>query len=67
MAVQFASHVPKMARTTASIDTSRKAALGDALLDVNEHVGEITLTVSAKASSRCAARCATRPASNISS
>ena len=44
MAVQFAPHWP----TTASDDgvvAAAKSALGKALLDVKEHVGEITLTV----------------------
>jgi len=44
MAVRFASHVPKMASDEGVIDAAR-AALGDALLDVKEAVGEITLTV----------------------
>jgi NADH-quinone oxidoreductase subunit C len=44
MAVQFASHVPKMASDEGVIDAARRA-LGDALLDVTEHVAEITLTV----------------------
>lgn len=44
MALQLATHVPKMASNDGVIDAA-KAALGDALLDVNEHVGEIILTV----------------------
>ena len=44
MAVQLARHVPKMASDEGVIAAARKA-LGDALLDVKEHVGEITLTV----------------------
>ena len=44
MAVQFAPHVPKMASDEGVIDAAR-AALGDALLDAKEAVGEITLTV----------------------
>ena len=44
MATKFASHVPKMASDDGVIEAA-KAALGDALLDVKSHVGEITLTV----------------------
>ena len=44
MPVQLASHVPKMASDDGVIDAA-KAALGEALLDVKEAVGEITLTV----------------------
>ena len=44
MAVQLASHVPKMASDEGVIDAARKA-LGDALLSVKEDVGEITLIV----------------------
>jgi len=44
MAVRFAPHVPKMASDEGVIDAAR-AALGDALLDAKEAVGEITLTV----------------------
>ena len=44
MTVQLASHVPKMASDEGVIDTAR-AALGEALLDASEHVGEIMLTV----------------------
>ncbi|NUS99838.1 MAG: NADH-quinone oxidoreductase subunit C [Sphingomonas sp.] len=45
MAVQLATHVPKTASDEGVIDAARKA-LGKALLDVKDHVGEITLTVS---------------------
>jgi NADH-quinone oxidoreductase subunit C len=44
MASKFASHVPRMAPDTGVIDAA-KAALGDALLEVKDAVGEITLTV----------------------
>ena len=44
MAVEIASHVPRMASDAGVIDAAR-AALGEALLDVKQHVGEITLTV----------------------
>jgi len=44
MAVQLAPHVPKMASDDGVIAAVKKA-LGDALLDANEHVGEISLTV----------------------
>ena len=44
MAVKLAPHVPKTASDEGVIDAAR-AALGDALLDVKDHVGEITLTV----------------------
>ena len=44
MPVQLAPQVPKMASDDGVIDAA-KAALGDALLDVKDHVGEITLTV----------------------
>jgi len=44
MPVQLARHVPKTASDEGVIDAA-KAALGDALLDAKEHVGEITLTV----------------------
>jgi NADH-quinone oxidoreductase subunit C len=44
MAVGLASHVPRMASDEGVVDAA-KAALGDALLDVKEAVGEITLTV----------------------
>lgn len=44
MSAKLASHVPKMASDEGVIDAV-KAALGDALLDVKEAVGEITLTV----------------------
>ena len=44
MATKLASHVPKMAPDEGVIEAA-KAALGDALLDVKQAVGEITLTV----------------------
>jgi NADH-quinone oxidoreductase subunit C len=44
MPVQLARHVPKMASDEGVIDAA-KAALGGVLIDVKEHVGEITLTV----------------------
>ena len=44
MPVKLAPHVPRTAPNDGVIDAA-KAALGDALLDVKEHVGEITLTV----------------------
>ena len=44
MAVQLATHVPKMASDEGVIDAAKKA-LGDALLDASEHVGEMMLTV----------------------
>jgi len=44
MAVQLASHVPKMAPNDGVIDAAKKA-IGDALIDIREHVGEITLVV----------------------
>ena len=44
MAVQFASHVPKMASDEGVIDAATAAA-GDALLKAGDKVGEITLTV----------------------
>src|SRR5689334_12848652 len=44
MSVRLASHVPKMASDEGVIDAA-KAALGDALLEAKEAVGEITLTV----------------------
>lgn len=44
MPVKLASHVPKMASDEGVIDAV-KTALGDALLGVEEAVGEITLTV----------------------
>ena len=44
MPVKLAPHVPKMASDEGVIDAA-KAALGDALVDVREHVGEITLVV----------------------
>jgi len=48
MPVKLAPQVPKMASDEGVIDAA-KAALGDALLDVKEHVGEITLTVKREA------------------
>ena len=44
MAVKLATHIPRMAPDDGVVDAAR-AALGDALLEVKEHVGEITLTV----------------------
>ena len=44
MPVKLATHVPKMASDEGVIDAA-KAALGDALIDAQEHVGEIMLTV----------------------
>jgi len=44
MAVQLASHVPKMASDEGVVDAAKKA-LGDALTDATDHVGEIMLTV----------------------
>jgi NADH-quinone oxidoreductase subunit C len=44
MAVNLAPHVPKTASDEGVIDAAKKA-LGDALTDVSEHVGEITLVV----------------------
>jgi NADH-quinone oxidoreductase subunit C len=44
MAVQLATHVPKMASDEGVIDAAKKA-LGNALIDASEHVGEIMLTV----------------------
>ena len=44
MAVQLATHVPKTASNDGVIDAA-KAAIGDALLDAKEHVGEVMLTV----------------------
>jgi len=44
MAVQLATHVPKMASDAGVIDAAKKA-LGKALLDAKDAVGEITLTV----------------------
>ena len=44
MAVQFASHVPRMAPDDGVIDAA-KAVLGDALIEAADDVGEITLTV----------------------
>ena len=44
MATKFAAHVPKMASDEGVVEAA-KAALGDALLEVKQAVGEITLTV----------------------
>jgi NADH-quinone oxidoreductase subunit C len=44
MAVKLASHVPKMAPNDGVLDAAR-AALGDALIEAGEHVGEIALVV----------------------
>ena len=44
MATKLASHTPRMASSAGVVDAAR-SALGDALLDVTEHVGEIILTV----------------------
>jgi NADH-quinone oxidoreductase subunit C len=44
MPAELALHVPRMASDDGVIDAA-KAVLGDALLDTNEHVGEIMLTV----------------------
>src|SRR5690349_11127384 len=44
MTVRLAPHVPRMAPNDGVI-TAAKAALGDALLDAKDHVGEIILTV----------------------
>jgi NADH-quinone oxidoreductase subunit C len=44
MAVALASHVPRTASDEGVIDAATKA-LGDILLDVKDHVGEITLSV----------------------
>ena len=44
MPVKLASHVPKMASNDGVIDAA-KAAIGDALIEAREHVGEITLIV----------------------
>lgn len=44
MGVKFASHVPRTASNEGVVDAAR-AAIGDALLDVKEAVGEITLIV----------------------
>jgi len=44
MAVQFASHVPRMAPDDGVIDAA-KTVLGDALIEAADDVGEITLTV----------------------
>jgi NADH-quinone oxidoreductase subunit C len=44
MPIELAPHVPRTAPNDGVIDAA-KAALGDAILDVVDHVGEITLTV----------------------
>jgi NADH-quinone oxidoreductase subunit C len=44
MATKLASHLPRMASDEGVIEAA-KAALGDAIVDVKDHVGEITLTV----------------------
>ena len=44
MPVKLAPHVPQTAPNDGVIDAA-KAALGDALVEVTDHVGEITLTV----------------------
>jgi NADH-quinone oxidoreductase subunit C len=44
MAVKLAPHVPKTASDEGVIEAAQ-AALGDLLVDVKDHVGEITLTV----------------------
>ena len=44
MAVNLAPHVPKTASDEGVIDAAKKA-IGNLLLDVKDHVGEITLTV----------------------
>ena len=44
MSVKLATHVPRMASDEGVI-TAAKAALGDMLLDAQEHVGEVMLTV----------------------
>jgi NADH-quinone oxidoreductase subunit C len=48
MAVQLATHVPKMASDEGVIEAAR-AAIGDAVLDVKEQAGEITVTVQREA------------------
>ena len=44
MAVKLAQHVPQTASDEGVIDAARRA-LGDKIVDVKDHVGEITLTV----------------------
>mgnify|MGYP000642670449 CR=1 FL=1 len=44
MAVKLAPHVPKTASDEGVIDAAKKA-LGDMIVEVKDHVGEITLTV----------------------
>ena len=48
MAVRLASHVPKTAPNDGVIDAAKKA-LGAALIEAREHVGEITLLVQREA------------------
>jgi NADH-quinone oxidoreductase subunit C len=48
MATQFASHVPKTASDDGVIDAAR-SAIGDPLIEVREHVGEIALVVQREA------------------
>ena len=48
MAVQFASHVPKTAPNEGVIDSARKA-IGGALIEARELVGEVTLVVEREA------------------
>jgi NADH-quinone oxidoreductase subunit C len=48
MALQFASHVPKMASDEGVIDAAKKA-IGDALIEARDLVGEITLVVKREA------------------
>ena len=48
MALQFASHVPKMASDESVIDAAKKA-IGDALVEARDLVGEITLVVKREA------------------
>ena len=48
MAVQLAPHVPKMASDDGVVAAAKKA-LGDALIDASDHVGEISLTVQREA------------------
>lgn len=44
MAVQLAPHVPRTASNDGVIEAARKA-IGDAIVDAKDHVGEVTLTV----------------------
>ena len=48
MAIKLAPHVPKMAPNDGVIDAA-KAALGNALVEAREHVGDITLVVQREA------------------